>query len=70
MWLNLAVINLPPGWEHDQAVANREQVADVMLPIEIAAAHLLAQQWAGKMGSDNGLNHDQSAGSIVIEVEF
>ena len=69
-WLNLAVINLPPGWEHNQAVTNRERVAHELRPIEIAQAHALAQQWVRANEPVSEPAYEQTADGIVIEVDF
>ncbi|MBT3172109.1 MAG: sel1 repeat family protein [Rhodospirillaceae bacterium] len=69
-WLNLAVVNLPPGWEHNQAVTNREHVARELRPAEIAEAHSQTQQWVRAKGSASEPKFDQTAGSIAVEVEF
>ena len=65
-WLNLAVVNLPPGLAHDRAVANREIVALELRPAEIAAAHRQMSEWA-PVGSSAPA---RTAGDISIEVDF
>jgi hypothetical protein len=65
-WLNLAAVNLPPGVEHDRAVANREIVAREMSPAEIAEAHRLIGEWAP--GASPAVA--RTAGDITVEVEF
>lgn len=69
-WLNLAVVNLPPGWEHNQAVANRESVARELRPAEIAEAHSSTQQWVRAKGQPSETEFGWTADSIAIEVDF
>ncbi len=69
-WLNLAVINLPPGWEHNQAVTNRERVAQALRPVEIAQAHALAQQWVQAKDPVSEPAYEKTADGIVIEADF
>ncbi len=65
-WLNLAAVNLPPGWEHNQAVANREIVAREMRPAEIAEAHRLTREWMAAGAPAPA----RTAGDISVEVDF
>ncbi len=48
MWLGLAASNLPPGYDHDTAVRNREYAARLMTPDQIAEAQRLAREWKPK----------------------
>ena len=48
MWLSLAASNLPPGYDHDTAVRNREYAASLMTRVEIAEAQRLAREWMEK----------------------
>lgn len=65
-WLNLAAINLPPGLEHDRAVANREIVARLLVPAEIAEAH----RRMGEVVPAGAGAPALTAGDISIEVDF
>ena len=65
-WLNLAVHNLPPGMEHDRAVANRETVARDMNPAEITEAHRLTGEWAVQNPQTPALMSED----ITIETDF
>ncbi len=45
MWYNLVAAGLPPGENHDVAVKNRDFVAKLMTPAQIAEAQRLAREW-------------------------
>ena len=45
MYANLAAASLPPGDDHDTAVKNRDIVAKLMSPAEVARAQQLAREW-------------------------
>ncbi len=45
MWYNLAAAGLPPGEDHDTAAKNRDIVAKLMTPAQIAEAQRLAGKW-------------------------
>ena len=45
MYANLAAASLPPGDDHDTAVKNRDIVAKLMSPTEVARAQQLAREW-------------------------
>jgi len=53
MWLNLAAAGLPPGEDRDSAVKNRDIVAKLMTPAQIAEAQRLAGKWrpSGQSGA-------------------
>ncbi len=48
MWTDLAASSYPPGEKRDAAVKNRDLVAEVMTPAEIAEAKKLAREWKAK----------------------
>ncbi|MFP6688138.1 MAG: hypothetical protein VCD31_02295, partial [Alphaproteobacteria bacterium] len=62
----MAVQSLPPGLQHDRAVANREFVARDMNPAEITEAHRLAGEWAVQ----NPQTPARRSEDITIEAEF
>ena len=45
MWLNLAASRMPPGENRDNVVQNRDLVALLMSPAQIAEAQELAREW-------------------------
>jgi hypothetical protein len=71
VWMNIAAANLAPGWEHGQAVANREIVARELSADEIAEAHRLSGQWAAA-GAPAPAETDTAATieNFIIEAEF
>ena len=48
MWYNLAASSFPPGEDHDEAVKNRDIVAEKMTPAQISEAQKLAREWRPK----------------------
>ncbi len=48
MWFNLAAASRTPGVDRDRAVRNREIVAKLMTPAEVAEAQRLAREWKPK----------------------
>ena len=48
MWYNLAASSFPPGEDHDEAVKNRDIVAEKMTPAQISEAQKLAREWSPK----------------------
>ncbi len=48
MWYNLAASRHPPGEDRDQAVKNRNIVAEKMTPSQISEAQKLAREWKPK----------------------
>ncbi len=48
MWYNLAASRFPPGEDHDDAVKNRDLVAEKMTPAQISEAQKLAREWRPK----------------------
>ncbi len=48
MWLNLAASRFPPGKDRDNAVKNRDIVAEKMTPAQISEAQKLAREWKPK----------------------
>ncbi len=48
MWFNLAVSKIPPGKGRDDAVNNRDIVAEKMTPAQISKAQKLAREWRPK----------------------
>ncbi|MFQ6018756.1 MAG: hypothetical protein ACE5KF_11260 [Kiloniellaceae bacterium] len=48
MWYNLAASRLAPGLNRDMAVRNRDALATVMTPAQIAEAQRLAREWKPK----------------------
>ncbi len=48
MWYNLAASRYPPGEGRDQAVKNRDIVAEKMPPAQISEAQKLAREWKPK----------------------
>ena len=50
MWLDLAAANLPQQEERITAIRNRDSVAAVMTPAQIAEAQRLAREWKPKPG--------------------
>ncbi len=48
MWFNLAASRLPPGKVRDDAVFNRDSLARLMTPEQIAEAQRLAREWKRK----------------------
>ena len=48
IWSNLAAAKLPPGEERDSAVKNRNILAELMTPAQIADAQKLAREWKPK----------------------
>ena len=48
MWFNLAALRLPPGTDHAKAVKNRDAIAKLMTPAQIAEAKRLAREWTEK----------------------
>ncbi len=48
MWYNLAASRSPPGKGRDQAVKNRDIVAEKMTPAQISEAQKLAREWRPK----------------------
>ncbi len=49
MWLSLAASRLPPGSDRDTAVKNRDIIAKLMTPAQIAEAQRLAREWMEKL---------------------
>ncbi len=45
MWFNLSAAGLPPGKDLDSAAENRDNVAKLMTPAQIAEAQRLAGEW-------------------------
>ena len=45
MWFNLAASRFPSGERHDAAVNNRNTIAELMTPVQIAEAQRLAGEW-------------------------
>ncbi len=48
MWFNLSAAGLPPGKDLDNAAENRDIVAKLMTPAQIAEAQRLAREWKPK----------------------
>ncbi len=48
MWFDLAASRYPPGEGRDQAVRNRDNVAEKMTPAQISEAQKLAREWKPK----------------------
>ena len=48
IWFNLAASRFPPGTDRDKAVKNRDLVAKLMTPAQIAEAQRLAREWKPK----------------------
>ncbi len=48
MWLNLAVSQLSPGEDRDQAESARDKVARQMTPAQITEVQRLAREWKPK----------------------
>ncbi len=48
MWFNLAASSFPPGEDRDQAVKNRDIIAEKMAPAQISEAQKLAREWKPK----------------------
>ncbi len=48
MWYNLAASRLPPGTDRDDAVRNRDIVAEKMTPADVSKAQRLAREWKPK----------------------
>ncbi len=48
MWFNLAASRFPPGEDRDNAVKNRDNVAEKMTPAQISEAQKLAREWRPK----------------------
>ncbi len=48
MWFNLAASKFPPGEDHDDAVKNRDIVAERMTAAQISEAEKLAREWKPK----------------------
>lgn len=51
MYANLAAVHLPLGEDRDTAVKNREIVAKLMTPAQIAEAQRLAREWRPKQAN-------------------
>ncbi len=47
-WFNLAASRFPPGKHRDQAVKNRDIVAEKMTPAQVSEAQKLAREWKPK----------------------
>ena len=45
MWFNLAAAGLPPGEDRDRAAENRDIIAKLMTPAQIAEAQRRAGKW-------------------------
>ncbi len=45
MWFNLAAAGSPPGEFRDKAAKNRDTVAELMTPAQIAEAQRRAREW-------------------------
>ncbi len=45
MWYNLAAAGSPPGEARDEAAKDRDTVAKLMTPAQIAEAQRLAREW-------------------------
>ena len=50
MWYNLAASKSPPGKVRDDAVFNRNLVAEKMTPAQISEAQKLVREWTEKHG--------------------
>ena len=48
MWLSLAAFHFPPGADRDMVVNNRDTLAKLMTPAQIAEAEKLAREWRPK----------------------
>jgi len=48
MWFKLASSTFAPGEGRDQAVKNRDNVAEKMTPAQISEAQKLAREWRPK----------------------
>jgi TPR repeat protein len=48
LYANLAAAHLPPGEDHDIAVKNREIVAKLMTPAQVAEAQREAREWQAR----------------------
>ena len=48
MWSNLAASRLSPGSDRDMAVKNRDIIAVIMTPAQLAEAQRLAREWKPK----------------------
>ncbi len=48
MWYHLAASTSPPGKDRDQAVKNRDIIAEKMTPAQISEAQKLAREWKPK----------------------
>ena len=48
MWFDLAASSFPPGEKLDDAVKNRDIVAERMTPAQISKAQKLAREWKPK----------------------
>ncbi len=44
-WFNLAAAGLPPGEDRDRAAENRDIIAKLMTPAQIAEAQRFAREW-------------------------
>ncbi len=53
MWFNLAAAGSPPGEDRDSAAKNRDIVAKLMTPAQIAEAQRRAGKWrpSGQSGA-------------------
>ena len=49
MWFNLAASRYPPGEDRDRVVKNRDIIAKMMTPAQIAEAEKLAREWRPKV---------------------
>ncbi len=47
-WYNLAAARMPPGEDRDKAVKNRDIIAKLMTPAQVAEAQRLAREWKPK----------------------
>ena len=48
MWFSLAASRHPPGKDHDRVVQDRDAVAVLMTPAQVAEAQRLAREWRPK----------------------
>ncbi|MBI5845650.1 MAG: SEL1-like repeat protein [Deltaproteobacteria bacterium] len=47
-WFNLSAARSPAGEDHDDAVRQRDLLADIMTPAQIAEAQKKAREWKPK----------------------
>ncbi len=45
LWFNLAAANSTPGWDRQDAIANRDRIAQLLKPEQMADAQARAREW-------------------------